>query len=90
VPAEDWIRVPVPALVEPELFDAVQAQLAENRVRNRQRTGGERYLPKGCWSASSAAMGYALIDPATRANPGSIGRRSSHRHLDARQGLIDG
>jgi hypothetical protein len=54
VPAEEWIRVPVPALVEPELFDAVQAQLAENRARSRQRAGVT--CSKGCWSASSAAM----------------------------------
>jgi site-specific DNA recombinase len=54
VPAEEWIRVPVPALVEPELFDAVQAQLAENRARSRQRAGVTG--SKGCWSASRAAM----------------------------------
>src|SRR4051812_21432501 len=52
VPAEEWIRVPVPALVEPELFDVVQAQLAENRARSRQRAGVT--CSKGC--CSSAAM----------------------------------
>ena len=45
-PAE-WIDVPVPAVVDPVLFAAVQEQLAENRRRSRQRSGGERYLLQG-------------------------------------------
>src|SRR3954468_21527106 len=31
VPREEWIEVPVPALVDPAVFEAAQAQLAENR-----------------------------------------------------------
>jgi len=45
-PAE-WIDIPVPAIVDPVLFAAVQEQLAENRRRSRQRVGGERYLLQG-------------------------------------------
>src|SRR5918911_3424743 len=45
-PAE-WIGIPVPAIVDPVLFAAVQEQLAENRRRSRQRVGGERYLLQG-------------------------------------------
>ncbi len=41
---ETWIRVPVPAVVTPDLFAAVQEQLAENRRRVRARRGGPRYL----------------------------------------------
>jgi site-specific DNA recombinase len=34
---QDWIRIPVPALVDAEVFATVQEQLQENRKRNRQR-----------------------------------------------------
>lgn len=47
VPREEWIRVPVPALVSEALFDAVAEQLAENRARNRQTKRGVRYLLQG-------------------------------------------
>ena len=44
VPREDWLRIAVPALVEPEVFEAVQAQLDENRRHARQSRRGARYL----------------------------------------------
>jgi len=47
VPADDWIRVPVPGIVGPVLFDVVQDQLAENRRRSRQSARGARYLLQG-------------------------------------------
>ena len=47
VPREEWISVPVPALVSEELFAAVQAQLEENRHRARQSQRGARYLLQG-------------------------------------------
>src|SRR5215210_7759759 len=47
VPREEWIAVPVPALVSAELFAAVQAQLEENRQRARQGQRGARYLLQG-------------------------------------------
>jgi site-specific DNA recombinase len=46
-PPEQWITVPVPALVEPDLFDRAQAQLAENRQRIRARLSGPRYRLQG-------------------------------------------
>ena len=36
VPPDEWIMVPVPAMVDSEVFEAVQAQLEENRRRSRQ------------------------------------------------------
>ena len=71
VPAEDWIRVPVPALVEPELFDAVQAQLAENRARSRQRTDGGRYLLQGLLVCQQC--GYAYYGKPVRCGPENLG-----------------
>ena len=47
VPREEWIAVPVPALVSEELFAAVQGQLEENRRRARQGQRGARYLLQG-------------------------------------------
>jgi site-specific DNA recombinase len=47
VPREEWISVPVPALVSDELFAAVQAQLEENRHQARQGQRGARYLLQG-------------------------------------------
>src|SRR5262249_19016938 len=44
---EDRIFIDVPALVSEELFEAVQAQLEENRRRRRDRPGGGRYLLQG-------------------------------------------
>lgn len=44
---EEWIYLPVPALVEGELFDAVAEQLAENRQRQRERRPGTKFLLQG-------------------------------------------
>src|SRR5512142_2381376 len=44
---EDQIFIDVPALVSEGLFEAVQAQLEENRRRRRDRPGGGRYLLQG-------------------------------------------
>src|SRR4051812_36599085 len=46
-PATEWISVPVPAVVDPALFDAVQEQLAENRRRSRQSARRARFLLQG-------------------------------------------
>ena len=46
-PAQDQIRIPVPALVAEELFVAVQAQLEENRLRKRAEARSDRYLLQG-------------------------------------------
>jgi site-specific DNA recombinase len=44
---EDQTSIDVPGLVSAELFEAVQAQLEENRQRRRDRPGGARYLLQG-------------------------------------------
>ena len=46
-PAQNWVTVPVPAIVDPALFEAVQAQLAENRLRHRRTPAGQRHLLQG-------------------------------------------
>jgi site-specific DNA recombinase len=47
VPAEQWMSIPVPALVDTVLFDVVAEQLQENRERARVRQRGAKYLLQG-------------------------------------------
>ena len=47
VPSEDWITIPVPALIEPEVCAAVQEQLRENKHHARQSRRGALYLLQG-------------------------------------------
>ncbi|MCU7814397.1 MAG: recombinase family protein [Candidatus Thiodiazotropha sp. (ex Rostrolucina anterorostrata)] len=44
---DDWIEIPVPAIISEELFLAVQHQLDENRKHARQRRRGAAYLLQG-------------------------------------------
>jgi site-specific DNA recombinase len=63
VPREDWMGIPVPAITDEALFDAVAEQLAENRLRNRQTQRGARYLLQGllvCQGCGHAFYGKAL------------------------------
>jgi len=46
-PAQDRIMVQVPALVNEDVFAAVQAQLEENRLRKRAESHSDRYLLQG-------------------------------------------
>jgi site-specific DNA recombinase len=72
-PEEDWLLVPVPALVSAALFAAVQEQLAENRRRQRAAAARARYLLQGLLVCRSC--GYALC---SRTVPGP-GRRQYYR-----------
>ena len=58
VPSDEWISIPVPALVTPELFAVVQEQLSENRARARQRYRGAAHLLQGLICCKSC--GYAF------------------------------
>ena len=58
VPGEDWIYIPVPAIVSEDLFDAVAEQLAENRTRSRQRKRGTRYLLQGLLTCRRCGYGF--------------------------------
>jgi site-specific DNA recombinase len=58
VPEEDWVLIPVPALVDEALFDAVQLQLEENRKRSRQSKRGARYLLQGLLVCAHCQYAY--------------------------------
>lgn len=63
---QDWISIPVPPIVEIELFDSVQEQLRENQRRAQIRRKGSRFLLQGL--ICCAQCGYALCGN-TRATP---------------------
>src|SRR5438132_4600537 len=44
VPREQWMMIPVPAIVEAEVFAAVQEQLRDNQRHARQYRRGAKYL----------------------------------------------
>src|SRR5271170_2406881 len=46
-PRDEWIEIPVPALIDPALFEAARGQLDENRSRKRDREPGQRWLLQG-------------------------------------------
>jgi site-specific DNA recombinase len=57
-PPEEWIYIPVPALVDADLFAAVQEQLAENRQRARQGKRGASYLLQGLLVCDQCGYAY--------------------------------
>ncbi len=57
VPAEQWMSIAVPALVDADLFESVAEQLQENRAHARVGQRGARYLLQGL--ISCACCGYA-------------------------------
>jgi site-specific DNA recombinase len=72
VPPEDWITIPVPALVEPEVFAAVQEQLQENKRHARQSSRGALYLLQGllqCQHCGYAFYGKRLSPSARKGKP---------------------
>ena len=72
VAPEEWITVPVPAIVDADLFDVVQDQLAENRRRARSGGRGERYLLQGL--VVCRVCGYAYCGRKIRRKVGNRSR----------------
>jgi site-specific DNA recombinase len=72
MPRTEGVFLPVPALREEALYDAVQEQLAENRPRARQSQRGARYLLQGllvCKVCGSAYYGKPLSPSARKPRP---------------------
>jgi len=57
-PNSEWTLIPVPALVDPGLFEVVQKQLQENRQRTRQSPRGARYLLQGLLVCAQCGYAY--------------------------------
>jgi len=72
MPPEDWFAIPVPAIVDPEVFAAVQAQLQENRRHARQAPRGALYLLQGlvqCQHCGYAYYGKRISPSARKGKP---------------------
>ena len=46
-PRDEWIEIPVPALIDAAIFEAARGQLDENRTRKRNRESGQCWLLQG-------------------------------------------
>ena len=55
---KDWIYIPVPAIIDEELFDLVQDQLEENKKRAREHQKGASYLLQGLLVCKQCARAY--------------------------------
>ena len=72
VPPADWFPIPVPAMVEPEVFAAVQVQWQENRRHARQSQRGALSLLQGlvqCQQCGYAYYGKRLSPSARKGKP---------------------
>ncbi len=70
VPQEEWIAIPVPAIVDAVVFEAVQAQLEENRRRRREGRRRPGWLLQGL--VVCRQCGYAFYGKMAR---GLVGGR---------------
>ncbi len=72
VDACEWILVPVPAIVDENLFAAVQEQLLENQRRSRIGQRGARYLLQGlvtCKLCGYTYYGKAISNKSFKGKP---------------------
>lgn len=58
---QEWITVPVPALVSEETFAMAQERLIENKRLSARRTKAPTLL-RGCWSVASVATAISDFD----------------------------
>ncbi len=72
-PPEQWITIPVPALIDAALFAGVQEQLDENRRRNRRRADSIRYLLQGLLVCQACGYAFCGYGQAHRAGPSGSG-----------------
>ena len=67
VPREEWIEIPVPPIVDPAVFEAVRAQLEENRRRKRNVSVGQCWLLQGLTVCRRCGYAYyGKIAPRSR------------------------
>ncbi len=69
VPQDEWITIPVPAIIEAEVFASVAEQLRANQRHARQSQRGAKYLLQGlvcCQSCGYAFYGKAISHKAAK------------------------
>jgi site-specific DNA recombinase len=72
VPQPEWITIPVPALVAPEGFAAVQEQLRDNQRHARQSRRGALYLLQGLGQCQHCGYAYYGKRLSSSARPGKL------------------
>jgi site-specific DNA recombinase len=80
VPQEEWLTIPVPAIVEAEIFAVVQEQLRANQRHARQSRRGALYLLQGlvqCQQCGYAFYGKRISHKAAKGHP-PAGLRNLH------------
>jgi site-specific DNA recombinase len=70
-PREEWIEIPVPALIDEALFEAAQVQLEENRKRKREGRRRPGWLLQGL--VVCRRCGYAFYGKMARGLRGGQG-----------------
>lgn len=55
---ENWIYIPVPAIIDENIFDVVQEQLEENKKRARVNQQGATYLLQGLLVCKQCGRAY--------------------------------
>lgn len=75
-PPEQWIHIPVPAIVAPEVFDAAREQLVRNRRLSRRNARGGRYLLQGL--VVCARCRYAYYGKTVSKSAAKGGRRYAY------------
>jgi site-specific DNA recombinase len=71
-PADRWLHIPVPPLVDAAVFACVQEQLQDNRRHARQSLRGARYLLQGlvcCAQCGYAYYGKAISPSKRKGHP---------------------
>lgn len=62
VPCDEWISIPVPAIVDPDMFKTVQEQLDENRKRKRDGRRRPGWLLQGLVVCRQCGDGLDQLD----------------------------
>ncbi len=83
-PREEWIPIPVPAIVEQAMFEQVQAKLAQNRQGAARNNKRHQYLLRAlvsCGKCRLSATGRTMPNPSTLTMfvVGTAMRRARHK-----------
>jgi site-specific DNA recombinase len=64
-PAEEWIAIPVPAIIDQEIFDAAQARLVQNKWRARRNNKSNQYLLRSLVSCGQCRLSSTALAKGT-------------------------
>jgi site-specific DNA recombinase len=88
-PSDEWISVPVPAIIDRVLFDRVRAKLEQNRHANSGRPS-DRYLLRGLLRCGKCGRPLYTYPNGNRpyARCGNFDRLTGKRHCDAERAWV--